>query len=48
MSSLADDVRVARRTIWDWMKKGKIDWCVIPSGQRRVYADSLRRHKPLP
>lgn len=34
---------VSRRTIWNWIKANKVQWCRVPGGGVRVYVDSLRR-----
>lgn len=33
--------RVSRRTIYNWMDSGKVEWGQGPSGKRYVYVDSL-------
>lgn len=35
--------RVDRKTIYRWMKKGMLEYCVLPSGLVRVFKDSLIR-----
>lgn len=32
---------VSRRTIYNWIRLGKIQWVYTAGGQRRIYADSL-------
>lgn len=41
--------RVCRRTLYNWMARGKLEYTRTPSGTRRVYVDSLLQHAvPLP
>lgn len=32
---------VSRRTIYNWIEEGKIDWIRVPSGKIRIFEDSL-------
>jgi predicted site-specific integrase-resolvase len=34
---------VSRRTIYNWMAAGKVDWVTTPSGSRRIVTASLAR-----
>lgn len=36
---------MCRRTIYGWMKAGRIEYVLAPSGARRIYVDSLFREK---
>ena len=35
--------RVARATVYRWLRDGKVEWVELPSGRRRIYVDSLFR-----
>jgi predicted site-specific integrase-resolvase len=34
-------VKVNRRTVFNWMANGKVEYVVLPSGARRILASSL-------
>ena len=34
---------VSRRTIYNWLVKGTLDYCVLPSGMKRIRVSSLLR-----
>lgn len=36
-------VGICRRTLYNWMRLGLIEYVCVPSGHRRIYADSLLR-----
>jgi excisionase family DNA binding protein len=36
-------VGVCRRTIYNWMQAGRIEWVRTAGGARRIFADSLFR-----
>lgn len=36
-------VRVSRRTIYNWMKAGKVEYRCTAGGSRRIYVDTLWR-----
>lgn len=38
-------VSVSRRTMYNWISKGKVEYVRVPSGCIRVYVDSL--YKPV-
>lgn len=38
-------VGVTRRTIYNWMADGKIEWTQTAGGGKRIYADSLWRNR---
>jgi predicted site-specific integrase-resolvase len=38
-------VRVSPATIYNWMKKGRVQWVTLPSGRRRIYADTLVQNR---
>lgn len=35
----------SRRTICNWMNKGKLQYVLLPSGHRRIYEDELIRSR---
>jgi len=37
---------VSRRTVYNWMEAGKVEYVILPSGCRRVYADTLLKAPP--
>ncbi len=39
---------VSRRTIYNWIQHGKVAWCRMPSGTKRIYTDSLIRPPEAP
>ncbi len=39
-------VKVCRRTIYAWIKAGKVEYVRTPSGSIRIYADSLTIDQP--
>lgn len=38
-----DALGVSRRTIYNWMAAGKIEWVLTPSGLRQIVTESLWR-----
>jgi excisionase family DNA binding protein len=36
-------VGVSRRTIYNWLSNGRVDWCRTAGGNIRIYEDSLWR-----
>jgi excisionase family DNA binding protein len=38
-------VRVSRRTIYNWMESGKIEWTSTAGGAKRIYADTLWKNR---
>jgi hypothetical protein len=38
------EVGVSRRSIWNWMQTGKVEWVFTAGKQRRIFADTLWRH----
>lgn len=36
---------VSRRTIYNWMDSGKVEWFCTASGRRRIYVDTLFKGK---
>lgn len=34
---------VCRRTLYNWMQSGKVEYVHLPGGSRRIYADTLTR-----
>lgn len=41
----AQEVGVSRRTIYNWMADGKVEYIRTASGRVRIYADSLWQKK---
>ena len=39
-------LRVGRRTLYNYMKTGKLKYAVTPSGRRRLRVDDLMREGP--
>lgn len=35
--------KVSRRTVYNWMRAGKLTWVETPSGNRRILAESIFR-----
>jgi predicted site-specific integrase-resolvase len=33
---------VTRRTVYNWMSTGKIEWALSPGGRRYIFADSVQ------
>lgn len=38
---VCDRIGVSRRTVYNWMNLGKIEYCRSASGMRRVFIDTL-------
>jgi predicted site-specific integrase-resolvase len=32
---------VTRQTVYAWMRAGRVEWVMLPSGVRRVFVDSI-------
>lgn len=37
---------VSRRTIYNWMDDGRLQYCLTASGMRRIFEDSLFQQEP--
>lgn len=42
----ADIARVNVRTIYRWVRDNRVEWVRTPSGQLRIYVDTLLRKSP--
>lgn len=41
----AEMLGVSRRTIYNWMRKGMVEYVLTPNGSRRILTDTLPREK---
>jgi len=45
-STAARLCRVARSTIYRWIRDEQVEWVRLPQGRRRIYLDSLFEERP--
>lgn len=46
ISRAAQLLGVSRKTVYNWIKKGKVEWFRTPGGRIRIFVDSLGRRDP--
>lgn len=46
VNEVQDMAGVSRRTVYNWMNAGLVDFILTPTGIRRIYADTVFRNVP--
>lgn len=43
INQVCEELSVSRRTVYNWMSAGRVEWVMTPGGGRRIVTESLWR-----